>query len=267
MIRLGLCSGACITRDIQGVIATALNAGLDAVEWSADVHVALHDLKTAESAMISTLSAGLTTASYASLYRAGSEDAELGRFDEWLGVASVLQSPVMRIYACAQAESGTLVKKAAALTESLLRLGDRAAKKGITICVSMGRGTCLDRYERGLELVASADHDFVRLAWEDLPLTRSEDATAALEDIGKMVGIAIARCVGRDGAQKTVAVDEAAWRSRLRAYKLAEGDPKMSSFVLLGASRAEGPDGDDALAADAAALRALVEELEPKRRA
>jgi hypothetical protein len=260
MIRLGLCSGACITRDIQGVIAAARLARLDAIEWAADLHIGAGDLRTAGETMIATLTAGLTTASYATLYRAGVEDEGQKRFEALLATAAILQAPIMRIYACAEAE------RLEGLGSELRRLGDMAAKKGITICLSMGRGTSIDRYDRALRLLEAVRHDFVRLAWEDLPGARKGEATAALEGLGRLVGLVVARCAGRDGKARPVAEEEGAWRDRLRAFKLAEEDPKMGSFVFLGAARAEGKSGEESLVSDAMAMRTLVSELEPKRR-
>ncbi len=268
MIRLGLCSGACITRDMKSVISVASAAKLDAVEWAADLHIGPDDIHAAEEAMMATLQAGLTTASYATLYRAGAEGGNFCRFDALLRIASVMQAPIMRIFASgrglwpetkAQGEDKSLAELAAALG----RLGDRAAERGITLCLSMGRGTSLDRYDRAARLVAAVDHDFVRLAWEDLPGAAADDATAALESAGRFASAVIARCTGRDG--KALLVEQDAWRDRIMAFKRAEQDPKMSSFLLLGAARVEGAAGEASLAADVRALRALVAEVEPRK--
>jgi 3-dehydroshikimate dehydratase len=266
MIRLGLCSGACITRDVKGVIAAAHAARLDAVEWAADLHIPAGDLKAAGEAMIATLMAGLTTASFATLYRAGGEDEDYRRFEALLGTAATLQAPIMRIFACANHHQGTEMDKLEAQASELRRLGDQAAGKGITLCLSMGRGTCLDDYDRAQRLLEATRHDFVRLAWEDLPGAKAGKATLALEALGGFAGILVARSAGRDGVARPIAAEEEAWRSRLGAFKLTEADPKMGSFVFLGATREEGKAGEESLAADASALRALIEEIEPKKK-
>jgi hypothetical protein len=254
MIRLGVCSGACITRDISGVIAAASAARLDAVEWAADAHIGVGDLEAAESAMMSTLRAGLTTVSYATLYRTGSEDDGFRRFDALLAIASRLQAPMMRVFACAGRRDGRA-------EAGLLRLGDRAAKKGIMLCISMARGTSLGGYGQIAALAEAARHDFIRLAWEDLPGSKPAEATAALLSAGSFAGLVLARCAGRDGRPRAVAEDEGAWKERLLAFRRAEQDPKMGSFVLLCASRPEGAAGEESLAADARTLRSLVAEI------
>lgn len=266
MIRLGLCSGTCITRDMQGVIAAAVAARLDAVEWAADLHVGAGDIKAAEEAMIATLMAGLTTASYATLYQAGGEDEGRARFDALLQTAAALQAPNMRIYAYAEHQALSETERMKALASELRRLGDRAAQKGVTLCLSMGRGTYLDRYDRAQSLVEATGHNFVRLAWEDLPGARAEGATAALEGVGRLAELLVARCAGRDGSAHRISAEAGAWSARLRAFKLAESDPKMGSFVFLGAMREEGKAGAESLAADADALRALVDEIEPRKK-
>ena len=266
MIRLGLCSGACITRDIQGVIAAAVAARLDAVEWAADLHIGPGAVKVAGETMIATLMAGLTTASYATLYQAGGEDEGGARFNALLQTAATLQAPNMRIYAYAEHRTASETERIEALASELRCLGDRAAEKGVTLCLSMGRGTYLDGYERAFGLVEATKHDFVRLAWEDLPGARAESATASLEDKSRLAELLVARCAGRDGKARSVEAEKDAWRSRLGAFKLAERDPKMGRFVFLGATRAEGDEGTASLAADADALRALVEEIEPRKK-
>jgi hypothetical protein len=263
MIRLGLCSGAYITRDARGVIAAALAARLEAIEWAADVHIGIGDAHAAEAIMMATLSAGLTIASYATLYRVGSEDEDPVHFDALLELASIIHAPIMRLYAWGNSippgdgtEGGA---KAFASRVSQFRcLGDRAAKKGITLCLSMGRGDCLERYTRAARLAEAIDHDFVRLAWEDLPGATAAEATLALEKVGRFAALLIARCAARDGRPRPLVQDE--WRARIQSFKHREQDPKMSSFVLLGTTRPEGPAGDLSLAADADALRALVME-------
>jgi 3-dehydroshikimate dehydratase len=258
MIRLGLCSGACITRDIPSVIATAVGARLDAIEWEANLHVGAGDLRAAERTMIATLTAGLTTASYASIYRAGCEDEGHKRFETLLATAVALQAPLLRIYACAG------IGKLVDLGSELRRLGDLTAKKGITLCLSFGRKTILDSYEHAKSLIETVRHDFVRLAWEDLPGARSAEATSSLKGLGRFAGLVVAHCADGSGRTLTIAEEGASWRERLGIVKLTETDPKMGSFVFLGAPRAEGNEGEESLSGDAKYLRAIIDELEKK---
>ena len=267
MLRLGLCSGAYITRDAMGVIGAAVAARLEAIEWAADAHIGIGDRQAAERIMIATLSSGLTTASYSTLYRVGSEEGTTAHFDALLEIASILHAPIMRLYAwgnsvdAIEEANGRYGSKGfASRVAQFRRLGDRAAAKGITLCMSMGRGKCHDRYDRAVHLVESIDHDFVRVAWEDLPGAEPTEATAALNRAGRSTALLIVRCAARDGKPRDLVKED--WRARIQAYKHCEGNPKMTRFVLLGASRPEGVAGGLILAADASALRGMIAEVE-----
>lgn len=236
------------------IVETAATAGLDAIEWAADAHIRPGDLKTAEETMMATLRAGMTIASYASLYRAGSEDEGHERFKALLETAHYLYAPNLRVFAPPRPPRGA--KTAVDLPGKLRALGDLAAARGISLCLSLGRNTLLDDYPAALALVSEARHPFVKLAWEDLPDSRPEGATAALEAAGRDIALVIARCVDRDGRALGIAEGEAAWKRRIASFKLSELDPKMGSFVLIGSSP-----GVEALVAEAAALRAIVKEI------
>jgi hypothetical protein len=257
MIRLGLCSGAFLTLGTKEIVDAAKGAGLDAIEWAADAHVRPGDSGLAVETMMATLRAGMTIASYASLYRAGSEDEGFRRFDALLETASAMYAPNLRLYSASMAAVAKGTGTPDGLPDALRRLGDRAATRGVTLCLSLGRNTCSEDYPAALALVARAAHPFVRLAWEDLPSSSGEGASAALEKAGRDAALVIARCVDRDGKARGVAGGEADWRRRIAAFKRSELDPKMGSFVLIGSASDAA-----ALEAEARALKAIVKEIE-----
>lgn len=71
MPRLGLCSVTLRHLDVAGVLAAAVEAGLECVEWGADIHVPAGDEAAAARVRAATEEAGLAVASYGSYYRAG----------------------------------------------------------------------------------------------------------------------------------------------------------------------------------------------------
>jgi 3-dehydroshikimate dehydratase len=255
MIRLGLCSGAFLALETKEIVAAAQKAGLDAIEWAADAHIRPGDLRTAEETMMATLRAGMTIASYASLYRAGSEDEDLKRFEALLDTAFYLYAPNLRIFAPPRASA--LKGTPDGLAGELRRLGDKAAARGITLCLSLGRHSCLDDYPPALALAAEAAHPFVKLAWEDLPDSSRERASAALEKAGGNIALVIARCVDREGRALGIKAGDADWKRRISAFKRSERDPKMGSFALV----ASAPDVES-LVSEVSALRGIVKEVE-----
>lgn len=260
VIRLGLCSGAFLASSADEVVAIAKVARLDAMEWAADAHIRPGDTKSAERVMMATLRADMTLSSYASIYRACSEDKEIAKFKALLATASAMYAPNLRIYAPAAApvRKGLLNRgREEVIAGELRRLGDTAAARGVTVCLSLGKNTMLEGYAAALSLAARTAHPFIRLALEDLPSATDEAATAAIEEAGVNAALLIARCVDRDGRAIGIEGSSAEWAKRIAAFRRSEQDPKMGSFVLIGSARdAEG------LAAEAAALRAIVAELE-----
>jgi 3-dehydroshikimate dehydratase len=264
MIRIGLSSTALLTRDYREVLRIARAAGLDALEWAGGMHVPLDDAQAAEAIMMETLRAGLTIASFAPLYRAGAS-GEMGlRFEAVLQAASILQAPALRVYVGEARESGGGSGDAVRLAESLRRLGDKAAARGITLCLSFGRNTWMDRYSAALALAAAVGHPFVRLAWESLPGMLPAAASAALDEFAGSVSMLIARRLDRDGQPERLSDEADQWRRRISAFKRAETDPKMARFVVIGAVRDDSRSGDvlPSLAEDLQFLKGLVADVE-----
>jgi 3-dehydroshikimate dehydratase len=264
MIRIGLSSTALLTRDYREVLRIAREAGLDALEWAGDMHVPHDDAAAAASIMMETLRAGLTIASFAPLYRAGASGETGLRFDAVLQAASILQAPIVRVYVGGAREAGGGGEETRPLAESLRRLGDKAAVKGITLCLSLGRNTWMDRYSAARAIVAEIGHPFVRLAWEPLPGLLPPAASAALDDLGGSVAMLIARRLDRDGQPERLPDEADQWRRRLAAFKRSEADPKMARFVVIGAVRDAARSGDvlPSLAEDLQFLKGLVAEAE-----
>ena len=270
MIRIGLSSTALLAQDHRELLRAAASAGFDGVEWAEGAYAPLDDPRRAEALLMDTLREGLTVASYASLFRASAAPEARGselRFAAVLEAAARIQAPNVRIFAGGRrARPFPPARDPAlqALASESRRLGDLAAKRGVTLCVAPCRNTWVDSYEAASALVAAVSHPFVRLAWEPLPGTPAEAASASLERLSGAVSLVVARKLGRDGSVGRLADDEAEWRRRLAAFKAAESDPKMCSFVIVGAARNGSEPGLAAagLEEDARFLKALAAEAE-----
>src|SRR5262245_17804648 len=68
-LSLGLCSVTLRACSIDEVVAVAVGAGLECIEWGGDVHVPPGDLEAARRARSATSAAGLRVASYGSYWR------------------------------------------------------------------------------------------------------------------------------------------------------------------------------------------------------
>lgn len=255
MIRLGLSSQALLTSTTDEVLAFARSAGFEGIEWAGEAHVPSGNRAAAEALMMATLVAGLSVVSFAPPYRVcpGGENG-LG-FASILETASILQSPIVRIYAGSRSLSRLSETEGSGLRGELARLGDLAGARGVSICLSLGRNTGLDSYAAVSALLAELRHPFVGLAWEPLPGSSQAEATAALEKSGAAVRLLLARSADRGGRSLPLSGETEAWKRRLELYRSTEPDPKLSRFVLLGRT---GEGGGERLKEDLAALTALA---------
>ena len=73
-IRPGLCSVTFRALEAEEVVGLAAEAGLEVIEWGADVHVPVGDIERAAQVATETENAGLTSCSYGSYFRAGTDE-------------------------------------------------------------------------------------------------------------------------------------------------------------------------------------------------
>lgn len=82
-------------KSIEQIVALACTAGLDAIEWGGDVHVAPGDKEAAQKALRLSRENGLQISAYGSYYRCKSEED----FTPVLESALRLETPIIRIWA------------------------------------------------------------------------------------------------------------------------------------------------------------------------
>ena len=263
MIRLGLTSQAFPILNASEVAAVASKAGLEGIEWAAESHLAPGDHGLASALLMQTLMARLTIVSFAALYRVqpGLESG-LG-FDALLETASAIQCPILRIFVGAKPWTRMTEEERRALRSELLRLGDRAGARGVTVALSFSRGTALEDYRSAEELLGLAEHAFIRLAWEPLAGIPAEEADAALARLSARTALVLARHADRRGRGGPLSEDASLWEGRIDAFQKGEVEPKMSRFVLLGRI---GESDAERVNEDAGFLASVVKARNPARR-
>lgn len=260
MIRLGLSSQAFPARSPRDVIALALDLGLEGIEWAAESHLAPGKASEAQALLFETLMARLAIVSFAALYRVDpARENGLG-FTALLDTASSLQAPILRIFAGRLAYAKADPAERKALKAEVHRLGDLSAERGITLCLSLCRGTALEDYASAQVLIAELAHPFVRLAWEAMPGRPSEEGTATLEGLKAETALVLARSADSQGQASSLAAEVEAWDRRVGAFLAGETAPKMSRFILLGRM---GNDDEAMLREDAAFLGGLAKAKNP----
>jgi 3-dehydroshikimate dehydratase len=152
-IRTGLCSVTLRTRPADEVVAITASAGLEAIEWGADIHVPPGAVGTAESVRTATEAAGLRVASYGSYYRAGYDDPEA--FEAVLASARALGAPRVRVWAGATASGKATAAERLAVISATRRVAERAAAAGIEVGLEFHGDTLTDEVDSALGLLGA----------------------------------------------------------------------------------------------------------------
>lgn len=177
--RLGLCSVTFRQLPAAEVAALAGGAGLDIVEWGADVHAPPEDLAAVREVARLTADHGLTTSSYGSYFRATpGED-----FRPVAAAAMALGAGRVRVWAgtdgSTQADAGTR----RSVADALRAAGAVAADHGVELALEYHKGTLTDTAASTLDLLDAVGRTDVRTYWqppEDMP---DDEAVADLRRV------------------------------------------------------------------------------------
>ncbi len=259
MIHTALSSAALIGSPYASILESATKAGVHGIEWSYDSGLEPGNIAQAEDLMMATLRAGLSTASYASLFRVGVHSGEA--FSALLATARALHAPIIRLWAGDKSPSPE--RDAEDFASSVRILADRAADEGVTLCLGMGRGSALDSYERARLLLEAADHPFVKLCWEPLPGSSFDGAMEAFSSLVGRVGILCARSSGKRSENILLRDKAEDWLLYLDAFDEQGGAPDMARYVVIRSFKDGRP---ESLADDVRLVRHWAEKLRRYRR-
>lgn len=156
VIRTGLCSVTLRALAMNEVVEVASAAGLECIEWGADVHVLPGDMVAAEAAREATAAAGLRVASYGSYYRAGRDDP--AGFAAVLDSARALRAPRIRIWAGAVASADAAPAERQAAAVAARDAAERAAADDIEVAFEFHHDTLTDEAQSTLGLLKAVEH-------------------------------------------------------------------------------------------------------------
>ena len=193
-ISLGLCSVTLRTSTIEDVVAVAAAAGLECIEWGADVHVAPGDLDAARRAREATSAAGLRVASYGSYWRCA------GDFGPVLASARELGAPRVRIWAGevgsrdvtpAQRDAIVGAARGAAAAATTAGASPRATTATspagpIRLAFELHGGTLTDDFDSALALVADTGVPCYWQPPQDMP---DDEALAGLRRLAPVPAV------------------------------------------------------------------------------
>ncbi|SJN46660.1 hypothetical protein FM104_15160 [Microbacterium esteraromaticum] len=250
MIRPGLCSVTYRQLTPEQLAPLAADAGLEVIEWGADVHVPSGDPERAAEVARVTSDAGLSVASYGSYFRAGADEALTPTLDS----AEALGADRVRVWAGRDDSGDASPAQYAQIAARLQDAAAEASDRGITLALEYHRGTLADTPQATLRLLADVDSPALTTYWQ--PSVGAADAVALAEYEAV--------------AAHTSAVHVFSWWPDAERLRLDERSGLWGSLFAAAAAQAQPPrdallefvpDDDPALlASEAAVLRRWLAE-------
>lgn len=182
-LRPGLCSVTLRALAPDAVVALAVQAGLDGIEWGGDVHVPAGDLARARAVRKLTEDAGLQIVSYGSYVRPPTDGP--AEFSAALDTARALGAPNIRVWPGARdkASAAYTAVERAAVTGLVGDFARAAAAHGVTVSLEYHPGTLTDDAASAAALLQAVATLYSY--WQPRPGLAQDAALAELARLGK----------------------------------------------------------------------------------
>lgn len=164
---------------VDEIIASAVRAGLDGIEWGGDIHVPHGDTKRAAYTAAACAEAGLEIFSYGSYYRAGQGQD----FMPVLHTAAALGAPNIRIWAGAKGSADTQKHERAVIISDIQSCAGLSAAYCITVTFEYHSGTLTDDPDSAVRLIGEVKCPNVLLYWQPDQFKTVEYNSAALNKV------------------------------------------------------------------------------------
>lgn len=246
MVVPGIVSATFKTRSIEEVLRIAKNAGLDAIEWSENHHIAKGDVEFAKEVAKLTQESGLEIAGYGSYYRLG-EGMDL---KPSLETAKALGAKMLRIWAGSKPSAALTEDERNALISELLEAVELAKQYDIVLNLEWHKNTLTDENESGLDVLKTINSPYLHTLWQPTQALSFEERKEGLKMILPYLSYLHVYYWDESGRRP---FDEGLehWREY---FSVLEKDKKyyaLLEFVL--------KDSEEQFYQDAAALKALLQ--------
>jgi len=159
------------------VIQLVKKAGLDGIEWGADVHCPPNNPQNAKEIARQTYENGLKVISYGSYYYANSGED----FTNILNTAVILQTDNIRIWAGGTGSHDATEETRTQITEDICKIADMAAAQGISISFEYHNNTLTDTLNSTIRLLQDVDRPNVYTYWQ------KPDGSAVEENVNELL--------------------------------------------------------------------------------
>ncbi|MBW5251929.1 TIM barrel protein [Streptomyces sp. P01-B04] len=182
---LGLCSVTYRRLPAIEVARCAAHAGLEVIEWGADVHAPAEEPGTVRAVREASDRYGLACCSYGSYFRATPD--ELAGFPAVARAAMLLGAERVRVWAGATGSQYALPEQRHATVRCLRAAALIAADHGLGLATEFHGGTLTDTVASTVRLLDEVDADNVRTYWQPPLDTPDEEALSGLAELGDRI--------------------------------------------------------------------------------
>lgn len=165
MLKPGLVSITFRKLTVDEVLALAVKAKLQGIEWGGDIHVPHGDVEVAELVNKKTQATGIEIVAYGSYYRFQEHDLP---FEAVLASAKALNAPLIRVWAGTKGSDETSPAERLYIIHKAREIGERAAEAGIKIAFEYHGHTLTDSVTSTLNLLTTINHPNVFCYWQPL---------------------------------------------------------------------------------------------------
>ncbi|MFD3515797.1 sugar phosphate isomerase/epimerase family protein [Streptomyces sp. NPDC058657] len=213
-IRLGLCSVTFRRLPAAEVARCAADAGLEVVEWGADVHAPPGEPDSVRAVRDVSDRHGLACCSYGSYFRA--TPGEMTHFPAVARAAVLLGAPRVRVWAGGTGSAATPPDERHRAVTCLREAGRIAADHGLELATEFHQGTLTDTVASTLRLLEEVGMDNVRTYWQPPLDAPDEEALAGLAELGDRVTAVHAFSWWPGNTRLRLAERENLWAAALR---------------------------------------------------
>jgi sugar phosphate isomerase/epimerase len=187
-IRPGLCSVTLRHLGIDAVIGAAVDAGLEGIEWGADVHVPPDDRAGAADVGARSRATGLACPSYGSYLRAGSSQPQ--EVDDVLAAAEALGASTVRVWCDWLSAADADADRRSAMARDLAVWCDRAAARDLDLALELHAWTLTETASSTQALLAEVDRDNLFTYWQpmdgDAPERSRSELGVVIDDLANL---------------------------------------------------------------------------------
>lgn len=259
----GLCSITLRQLDADEVLATAVRAGVEGIEWGGDVHVPAGDHGAAERVGQQCHDAGVEVVSYGTyLGMSADADADLdAAAGETLDTARSLGAPMVRVWTELGITPDAPVAPRAQVVERTARIVAGAAERDLTVALEFHPGTLTHTAAGARALMDEIGSAALRTHWQPDPTLDDVEALAQLDAVSDRLAHLHVFRWGAEGIadRRALAEGEALWPAALqRASQVPPPPGARRRFALCEYVRGDDP---DQLTVDVATLSRWIADL------